>query len=418
MLETNKLKRDRQSLFRKKENFINFFISEKCNFNCKYCRRKKKKRDALMNEDIACKALDLFLPNGKNHLSIAGGEPFLNYSLLKKIAYYSTRKYLNKIKYGLLTINIFTNGIFLTEEKFDSLTSFNVSVNRKDFVNIAVSFDGSPFIHNKNRKNAKEVEENIRKIKNYYLRLTDKEKYFRRLDCLWTITHSTIGHLFEGIRYLFEILKIQDFMHGLAINFAFLYDWPQLNSAKIKEIQIQTKKVMSYLYGKNILERFNIGPITAYYLSGSNHILYSDPCRNLPASRCGRRNFSILANGDILRCNCQYVADYFKDLFPLLLGNVKDADSTKMDEIIAKQDFLDKLVLKDLEPYLNSPKQLKNYSSFVLNNVNRVCYLCYKNERSIYNNYLAQKTFFEAILLFLKNNIRKRSLPKNKFPLN
>jgi len=120
-------------------------ISEKCNLNCSYCYISDalNKNSSIMHEDVARKAIDFFteliLEQQVQHPKIIfyGGEPLLNFDLLKFALEYAT----TKIPKYAFVLN--TNGTLVTEEIAKKLAPYNISV--------GLSIDGPPDLHNKNR---------------------------------------------------------------------------------------------------------------------------------------------------------------------------------------------------------------------------------------------------------------------------
>ena len=132
-------------------------VTENCNFRCSYCTfsseygtwRNHSKRN--MTWEVAKAAIDDFLVCDKESseikktekepkvLSFYGGEPLLNFPLIKKSVEYTQKK--AKSENFLFVIT--TNGYLLKGEIADFLIS-------KKFL-ITVSLDGPPEIHNRNR---------------------------------------------------------------------------------------------------------------------------------------------------------------------------------------------------------------------------------------------------------------------------
>lgn len=124
-------------------------ISYDCNLRCKYCYGDGGSygvKRTYMSEEIARKAIDFLIEkSGKNKvLSITffGGEPLLNFSLIKKVVQYARCKqeFCNKIfKFG-----VNTNGILLNN---DEITNYLVENN----IGVTVSIDGTKEYHDKYR---------------------------------------------------------------------------------------------------------------------------------------------------------------------------------------------------------------------------------------------------------------------------
>ena len=137
----NNINRTRQQLI--------LSVTEKCNFRCKYCVYYDEKYTtdyalSNMNFSIAKMAIDEFLSNSKYSdkrcISFYGGEPLMNFDLIKKcVAYINSKKLLSPIDY-LIT----TNGLRINKNIAHFLYK------NKFFVNI--SMDGTKNIHDRYRK--------------------------------------------------------------------------------------------------------------------------------------------------------------------------------------------------------------------------------------------------------------------------
>ena len=125
-------------------------VTRRCNFNCRYClytnehgiERIHENRD--MTWETAKKALDYLYNHSCDAESIGisfyGGEPFLNYKLIKKIVDYCNSSYISKsVEYRTTT-----NGTALNDE----IIHFIIKNNFK----LAISLDGGKTIQNKHRK--------------------------------------------------------------------------------------------------------------------------------------------------------------------------------------------------------------------------------------------------------------------------
>jgi len=115
-------------------------VSTRCNYNCAYCQIEKNMMDdnmVNMSYDIARKALDLFLRNSnsssKRTLTITGGEPLLNFDVVKQIIH-DAREKMSDVR-----IVIFTNASLVTDEIAKYF--------EENDVNVLVSIDGPHEIH-------------------------------------------------------------------------------------------------------------------------------------------------------------------------------------------------------------------------------------------------------------------------------
>ncbi|WP_294359426.1 radical SAM protein [uncultured Clostridium sp.] len=129
-------------------------VTSGCNLRCKYCIYSehyptyKGYEDKFMDFETSKKAIDLYMqnyrkikyinPTRKANIGFYGGEPLLNFELIKKIVSYCKETYEENILY-----NITSNGLLFTEE----IQKFLVE---NDF-SIIISLDGNKENHDRNR---------------------------------------------------------------------------------------------------------------------------------------------------------------------------------------------------------------------------------------------------------------------------
>lgn len=124
-----------------------FVISLRCDHSCPYCQVSRQNRTANnifdMTESIADKALDVVFESPSKNIKIEfqGGEPLLNFDLVKHIVICA--KQLNASKSRNLDFVIATNLALMDEEKLEFC--------RKHSVSISTSLDGPQDLHNANR---------------------------------------------------------------------------------------------------------------------------------------------------------------------------------------------------------------------------------------------------------------------------
>lgn len=120
-----------------------FAVTNACNQNCVYCQAKDIKTDqrGMMSRETGEKAIDMALSSPSQHLTFEfqGGEPLLNFDVVKHMIEYSKEKSKGKdIQYTIVS-----NLSLLTDDVLAYLIENNVS--------ICTSLDGPTLTHNKNR---------------------------------------------------------------------------------------------------------------------------------------------------------------------------------------------------------------------------------------------------------------------------
>lgn len=126
---------------------VTLFVTQDCNLRCRYCHPMREGNIAKknMSKEVALAAVDLLFKESGNTadltISFYGGEPLLQFDLIKTIVRNSNRKAgeLNKN----ITFSITTNGTLLTEEIINFLADNNIHV--------TLSIDGGPDTHDANR---------------------------------------------------------------------------------------------------------------------------------------------------------------------------------------------------------------------------------------------------------------------------
>ncbi len=241
-------------------NDITLQVTKDCNFQCRYCsftslddiQRKHEKK--TMTFDVAKKSIDFLYNNSKdvNIISIAfyGGEPLLNYELIKQVVEYAKNKFFTK----RINFNMTINGSLLKDEIIDFLIKNNFK--------IAISLDGPKKIQNLHRKfgiNGRgtfdKVFENVKKIFN-----TNKNYFYNNVSFMPVVIE---GENYEVIKEFFlqnninesQIFPLRANLNGIdyTIN-NHLYDIEHNISVKYDELdQSINNNMINILKNKNII---------------------------------------------------------------------------------------------------------------------------------------------------------------------
>lgn len=119
------------------------FVTEACNLRCVYCYENKN--GSFMTEETAFQAVDwLFEQSGsmkKINISFFGGEPFLNFPLIKKTAAYARDKAGRLDK--TVGFGVTTNATLLDDDVIEFIRAYDV--------NVLVSMDGPRELQDKQR---------------------------------------------------------------------------------------------------------------------------------------------------------------------------------------------------------------------------------------------------------------------------
>ena len=126
-----------------------FVVSKNCNYNCVYCQAGKlnQKEKYLMDKDTAQKAVDIAFesPSPVLDFEFQGGEPLINFEIIKYIVEYSKQKNktLTEDAKKDISFNIVSNLSLLSDEM--------ISFIKNNCIAICTSIDGSRELQNTNR---------------------------------------------------------------------------------------------------------------------------------------------------------------------------------------------------------------------------------------------------------------------------
>lgn len=186
-------------------------VTQNCNYRCSYCPFSATDNfDRVHNEkrmtfELAKKAIDLYAQHSTyqeyKSISFYGGEPLLEYSLIKKCVEYSVQKFgIDKLSFHMTT-----NASLLTLDVIKFLSKNNFY--------LVISLDGYKEYHDKNRKQRDFSPSFDTVYRNIELIHNNQEKYplHLRFNAVWdgSVTYESIEHFFltDSIlkNYPFEI---------------------------------------------------------------------------------------------------------------------------------------------------------------------------------------------------------------------
>jgi len=177
-------------------------LTEGCNLACDYCFTWSKHKRRSITEGMATRIIDWWLPQVDdtqfNQLTFWGGEPLLEYDLLKKLVYYTNDLCKKLERKPIAEFGGTTNGILYTPDKVEWCLE-----NKSLFM---VSLDGIQPVHDKHRKlpsgkgSWKIIDSNLREA----IKIAPQQKIRASLS------DDTIQYFFENIQYFVEDLGITD----------------------------------------------------------------------------------------------------------------------------------------------------------------------------------------------------------------
>lgn len=125
---------------------LTLMVCQECNMKCAYCYGEggEYKNKGKMSKETALRAVDYLIENSKeDELAIAflGGEPLMNFEVIKDVVEYCKKKSEETNKRFIYTIT--TNGTLLTPEKEEFLVANNIKTQ--------ISIDGKKEAHDNMR---------------------------------------------------------------------------------------------------------------------------------------------------------------------------------------------------------------------------------------------------------------------------
>ena len=277
-------------------------ICHDCNLRCKYCfagTGDYKGNREFMSEEVALKAVDFLIENSGNRkileMDFFGGEPLLNFDVVKKTVEYANEKASALGKKFLFTMT--TNGVLLKGEIADWLN--------ENMENVVLSLDGRKEIHDDVRKtiNGKgSFEVIIENFKNFIATRGDKSYYIRG-----TFTNKNLDFA-KDVLFMadsgFKEISLEPVVlekgHELAIS-----------DEMIPEIKEEYKRL-----AREYIKRRKEGK--GFHFFHFTIDLEGGPCLSKRVNACGAGNeyFSVTPIGDIYPCH------QFADKPEFYMGNV------------------------------------------------------------------------------------------------
>lgn len=160
-------------------------VAHSCNLNCSYCFAAQGKyhgQDSLMSFETGKRALDFLIENSgtrKNlEVDFFGGEPLLNFDVVKQLVKYA--RSIEKEKNKNFRFTLTTNGILIDDDVIDFCN--------KEMDNVVLSLDGRKEIHDYFRKDLGgngSYDRIVSKFQKFVEKRGDKSYYMRG-----TFTHN------------------------------------------------------------------------------------------------------------------------------------------------------------------------------------------------------------------------------------
>ena len=268
-------------------------ICHDCNLRCKYCFADEgayHARREFMSLEVAKKAIDFLIENSGNRKILEtdffGGEPLMNFDVVKETVYYAKEQAAKRGKKFLFTLT--TNGLLLKDDVAQFLN--------EEMENVVLSLDGRQEVHDAVRKTANgkgSFDLVIENIKNFVKIRGDKSYYVRGT---FTAKNLDFGK---------DVLFLADNGFDSISMEPVVTDIPDLEITKdmLPEVCAEYDRLCdAYLKREAEGKGFNFFHF--------NVDLEGGPCLAKRVSACGAGNeyFSVVPSGDIYPCH-QFAGD-------------------------------------------------------------------------------------------------------------
>ncbi len=288
-------------------------ICHDCNLRCKYCFADEgayhAKRE-FMSLDTAKAAIDFLIENSGNRKILEtdffGGEPLMNFDVVKQAVYYAKEQAAKKGKKFLFTLT--TNGLLLKDDVAKFLN--------EEMENVVLSIDGRKEVHDAVRKTANgkgSFDLVIDNLKNFVKIRGDKHYYMRG-----TFTAKNLD-------FSKDVLFLADNGFDSISMEPVVTDIPDLAITKDDLVKVCAEyDVLCDKY----LERWAEGK--GFNFFHFNIDLEGGPCLSKRVSACGAGNeyFSVVPNGDIYPCH-QFAGDADFKMGNVFEGKLNDEIRSK-----------------------------------------------------------------------------------------
>ncbi len=284
-------------------------VAHTCNLNCEYCFASQGKYHgdrALMSFEVGKRAIDFLVENSKGRRNLEvdffGGEPLMNFDVVKKIVEYA--RSIEKEHDKNFRFTLTTNGVGINDEVIDFAN--------KEMHNVVLSLDGRKEIHDRLRKTITgkgSYDIVVPKFQEFVKRRGGKNYYMRG-----TFTHNNVDFT-NDIFHMADLGFTELSMEPVVCNPNEPY---ALNEEDLPKLYEQYE-----ILAKDMLRREKEGkPITFYhYMIDLEH----GPCIYKRISGCGSGTeyMAVTPWGDLYPCH-QFVGEE-----KFCLGNIYDGVKNK-----------------------------------------------------------------------------------------
>lgn len=281
-------------------------VTQQCNLRCSYCTYSGKyynreHSDKKMSFNVARKAIDFYFEHSTetDQLNIAfyGGEPLLEFPLIKKCVEYAEKKVYDK----KLNFFITTNGTLLTDEVILFMIKHRFAM--------TISLDGGKEEHDVNRKfrNGKGsfdiIVKNLQRLRDY------DEKYFL------SVGYNTVINSNANLKNVLDYFAESNLFNPMQVRLSMVNETGILKNELFKTDEIfwiphryEHLKVLLYLLGKidgnyiHPLYKSDHKAIELFYKEIQQHHIEMQTMHHGGPCMPGARRMFVNIEGDIYPC--------------------------------------------------------------------------------------------------------------------
>ncbi len=284
-------------------------VAHTCNLNCEYCFASQGKyhgERALMSYEVGKRALDFLVENSGTRTNLEvdffGGEPLMNFSVVKDLVKYA--RSIEKEKNKNFRFTLTTNGVLIDDDVIEFAN--------KEMSNVVLSLDGRKEVHDRYRVDYNGVgswEKILPKFQKL-VKARDNKNYYMR----GTFTHFNpdfVEDIKEMLKHGFTELSMEPVVCAKG-------DKNELTEEDIKIVLSEYEKLAGLM-----LEKKKEGnPFVFYHYMID---LKGGPCIYKRISGCGSGTeyMAVTPSGDLYPCHQFVGEEKFK------LGNIYDGVTNK-----------------------------------------------------------------------------------------
>jgi len=254
----------RESVFRRKSpRLVRFelILTEACNLGCDYCFEYHADHKKSMSEETAIAAVRFAIESSRESkwigFSFMGGEPMLQFALIKRIIDFTTKE--AKLAGKTVAFDMQTNGVLIKEEHAEFFS--------KVPVRYCLSLDGAQLTHDQHRKTL--GGSGSFQIVAAKMKMLKRHQHWQ--GARMTVMPDQASRLAENIRSLHEELAINQFVLGFATH----VPW---TDSQISDYAVGLTESFDYFLEQRVSKKsrririglFELGQLNQAYASSSS----------------------------------------------------------------------------------------------------------------------------------------------------